>query len=192
MSVRDRREREYAHRHQLIIDTARGLAEAEGWAAVTTRRLADTIEYSQPVLYSHFKGKEAIVGAVALQGFDELATALRKARETTDGSGAALRRVAHAYTDFALANPALYEAMFVLPSDLRFGLPETPPVLSTAFHELRSAVVEAAGDPDADTCTEVVWSALHGLVSLFRSGRLRPSQHAERLDLLLDRFSPAR
>jgi AcrR family transcriptional regulator len=31
---------------------------------VTTRRLADRIEYSQPALYSHFEGKDAIVSAV--------------------------------------------------------------------------------------------------------------------------------
>jgi hypothetical protein len=34
----------------LIITTARKLAEAEGWDAVTTRRLSSQIEYSQPVL----------------------------------------------------------------------------------------------------------------------------------------------
>jgi Bacterial regulatory proteins, tetR family len=37
----------------LIITTARKLAEAEGWDAVTTRRLSSQIEYSQPVLYKH-------------------------------------------------------------------------------------------------------------------------------------------
>src|SRR6478672_1548091 len=53
---RQRRERELAQRRQLIIESARELAEAEGWSAVTTRRLADKIEYSQPVLYQHFAG----------------------------------------------------------------------------------------------------------------------------------------
>src|SRR5688500_690941 len=79
--VQQRRERERAQRHQLIISTARELAEAEGWDAVTIRRLADRIEYSQPVLYSHFADKGAIIDAVALQGFAELATALRSAGE---------------------------------------------------------------------------------------------------------------
>ncbi|WP_242889835.1 TetR/AcrR family transcriptional regulator [Actinomadura litoris] len=190
MSVRERREREYAHRHQLIIDTARRLAETDGWSAVTTRRLADTIEYSQPVLYSHFKeGKDAIVGAVALQGFDELAALLREARESTDEPGTALHRVAHAYTEFALANPALYDAMFMLSSTLRFGEADTPAVLEAAFQELYSAVAEVTGGKDLETCTEAIWSALHGLVTLLRSGRLRPGHHAARLDLLLDRFT---
>ena len=59
-AIRERRERERAQRHQLIIAAARDIAEAEGWDAVTTRRLAEHVEYSQPVLYSHFNGKEAI------------------------------------------------------------------------------------------------------------------------------------
>jgi hypothetical protein len=56
-----RRARERAARHALIIQTARQIAETDGWDAVTTRRLAETIEYSQPVLYSHFANKDAIV-----------------------------------------------------------------------------------------------------------------------------------
>ncbi len=35
---------------------------------MTTRRLADRIEYSQPALYSHFEGNDAIMTAVALEG----------------------------------------------------------------------------------------------------------------------------
>ena len=64
----------------MIVNAARELAEAEGWESVTTRRLADRIEYSQPVLYSHFEGKDAIVTAVALEGYGELATLLHTAR----------------------------------------------------------------------------------------------------------------
>jgi AcrR family transcriptional regulator len=49
MAIEDRRERERAARRRLIVTTARMLAEAEGWDAVTTRRLSTEIEYSQPV-----------------------------------------------------------------------------------------------------------------------------------------------
>ena len=91
MPATARRDRERAQRHQMIITAARELAEAEGWDAVTTRRLAERIEYSQPVLYSHFDGKDAIVRAVAIQGFEELADHLRRARLGADGSEAGLR-----------------------------------------------------------------------------------------------------
>jgi len=81
MTSQDRKERERAQRRQIIIDAARELAEVEGWESVTTRRLADRIEYSQPVLYSHFGGKDAIVSAVALEGFGELGALLHQARK---------------------------------------------------------------------------------------------------------------
>src|SRR5215831_18874246 len=107
MAVQHRRARERAQRHQLIIHTARELAETDGWDAVTTRRLAETIEYSQPVLYSHFANKDAIVAAVAIDGFTELAERLHQARRSGTDQQQALARVAQAYLDFGLANPAL-------------------------------------------------------------------------------------
>ncbi|MBW8802118.1 MAG: helix-turn-helix transcriptional regulator, partial [Streptomyces sp.] len=85
MSVQERKQRERADRERLIVATARELAEQQGWDAVTTRRLAERIEYSQPVLYSHFRGKREIIGAVALQGATELATAVRAATSAADG-----------------------------------------------------------------------------------------------------------
>jgi AcrR family transcriptional regulator len=54
MTVAERRQRDRARWQRAIITAARQMAEAEGWDAVTIRRLADRIDYSQPVLYSHF------------------------------------------------------------------------------------------------------------------------------------------
>lgn len=88
MTIRTRRERERAEREQLIVTAARKLAESEGWSAVTTRRLASEVEYSQPVLYSHFKGRDAIMAAVAVEGCGELATALRRLAPRRRTSGA--------------------------------------------------------------------------------------------------------
>src|SRR3982751_4489880 len=105
MSVQERRERERAHRERLIITTARDLAEAEGWDAVTTRRLAESIEYSQPVLYSHFKGKDAIMAAVAVDGFAELAAGLQAARTGSAAARPALAAVVSAFADFADRHP---------------------------------------------------------------------------------------
>jgi AcrR family transcriptional regulator len=185
MVIERRRARERAARQQLILQTAREIAETDGWDAVTTRRLAETIEYSQPVLYSHFANKDAIVAAVAIQGFTELAERLYHARQTAADNQQALARVAQAYLDFGLANPALYDAMFRLDIGLAFGQSEAPQPLHAGFDELRAVVTPLAGDRDLDTFTEVFWSALHGMVSLTRAGRLRESQAALRLPMLL-------
>jgi AcrR family transcriptional regulator len=177
MATQDRKQRERAARHALILTAAREIAEAEGWDAVTTRRLADTVEYSQPVLYSHFAGKDAIVAAVALDGFATLAGLLRE--------GADARGVAQAYLDFARAHPALYDAMFAEPTSLAFASAETPPALREGFAELQ----RVAGD---ETGAEVFWSTLHGLATLERGHRLRPEHAAERLDRLIETWAASR
>ena len=116
-----RRERERAQREKLIITAARELAEAEGWQAVTTRRLAERIEYSQPVLYSHFKGMDAIMAAVAVEGFADLADELRAARTAAPDTHRALAAVSAVYTAFADRHPAVYDAMFGQTVDLPFA-----------------------------------------------------------------------
>ncbi|WP_431679741.1 TetR/AcrR family transcriptional regulator [Kitasatospora sp. KL5] len=188
MAVQQRRERERSERHRLIISAARELAEAEGWGAVTTRRLSERVEYSQPVLYSHFKGKDAIVAAVAVEGFGEIAEELRRARTAQASPRAALGALADAYLEFARAKPAVYAAMFVREIDVEFGSAATPAPLKAAFGELLGAVepLAAARNADPEALTEVFWSALHGLATLEEGHRLRPGAHRTRVDLLID------
>jgi AcrR family transcriptional regulator len=192
MAIEDRRERERAARRRLIVTTARKLAEADGWDAVTTRRLSTEIEYSQPVLYKHFTGMEQIAEAVAVEGFGELADVIRAARSRAGTASDALTHIAHAYVDFAHDNPAVYDAMFTRATTLRFAAQDTPAQLDAAFAELRHAVGLAAYEQDADTLTEVFWAALHGLVTLSRAGRLRPGYDSERLQLLVNQFTRRR
>jgi AcrR family transcriptional regulator len=186
MSVADRRLRQRAQRHDLIVAAARDLAEAEGWEAVTTRRLAELVEYSQPVLYSHFAGKEAIVRAVAIEGFADLAVQLRQARLAVDQPALALRAVCGAYLAFAAARPALYEAMFVLPIDVKFASDDTPSPLKAGFAELVAALAPF-GAP-SDLRAEVAWAALHGLAVLRRGGRIPPEAQEARIDLLVSQI----
>ncbi|WP_199442779.1 TetR/AcrR family transcriptional regulator [Umezawaea beigongshangensis] len=186
-ALSERRERDRAHRHRLIVTAARELAETEGWEAVTTRRLAERVEYSQPVLYSHFNGKDAIVGAVALDGFGELAAHLRRARQDAPAPGGALRAVCRAYLAFAAERPALYQAMFVLPTDLAFAHAETPPPLRAAFDEFVRCFHR--DDERRELFAEVVWSALHGMAVLSDGGRIPADGQEERLDLLVAGFA---
>ena len=189
MPIEDRRARERDARRRLIVTTARQLAEAEGWEAVTTRRLSAEVEYSQPVLYAHFANMDQLAQAVAIEGFGDLAEALHTARAGTATTTDALRQLSHAYVDFARQNPALYDAMFTRSTTLHFGAEDTPPELEAAFTELRNTVSALAEHHDADILAEVLWSALHGLVTLTRNGRLRPSYDADRVDLLVDQLA---
>ncbi len=185
----ERRVREQAARERLIVDTARSIAEAEGWDAVTTRRLSAEIEYSQPVLYKHFAGKDQIAEAIAVEGFRELADALRASRTSAEAPEESLTRMAHTYLDFACANPVIYELMFVRGTTLKFATDDIPAPVSAGFAELREGISAVAPDQDPDTLSEVFWAALHGLASLGRSDRLRPQYAAERIRLLVEQFS---
>jgi len=183
LGIAERKGRERAEREYRIVAAARVIAEREGWDAVTVRRLAEEIEYSQPVLYSHFKNREAIVAAVAVEGFQEITIALREAASGSTGQRNALKNVAMAYLAFASSRPALYEAMFVLPTNLRFAEAETRPELRAAFEALAAVVTPFCVDV-ADV-TETFWAALHGLAELERSGRIRPTARGERIALVI-------
>ena len=182
-------DRERARREQLIVTFARGLAEAGGWDAVTMRRLAERVEYSQPILYSHFKSRADIVQAVALEGFAELADQLRGARTGARSPAAALHALAAAYLRFAQSQPAVYDAMFVMPVDLPFAVADTPAAPRSGFAELLTALTPLAAGRDLDTLAEVTWSALHDLAALARSNRLRASHQQARLDLLVEQLT---
>src|ERR1700738_4573894 len=184
MAIEDRRERERAARRRLIMNTARTLAEAEGWDAVTTRRLSTEIEYSQPVLYKHSTGMDEIAEALAVEGFGELADVLHTARVDAESAEHALTPIAHAYLDFARDNPALYDLMFTRTTTLRFAAGDTPLPLSRAFAALRDALAAIARDSDADTFAEVFWAALHGIATLARGQRLRPGAESDSAALL--------
>jgi AcrR family transcriptional regulator len=190
MSVQERKERERADRERLIVATARELAEQQGWDAVTTRRLAERIEYSQPVLYSHFRGKREIIGAVALQGAAEMAALLRAAARTGDGPRGRVGALARAYLDFAERNPAVYDAMFRLDGGLAFAQEDTPEPLQDAFAALLESLAEVAGDGVHPALfTEVFWAGLHGLATLTRAGRLPPEETERRTELLVERLA---
>jgi len=182
LGIEERKGRERAEREHRIVAAARVIAEREGWDAVTVRRLAEEIEYSQPVLYSHFENRDAIVAAVAVEGFRELAVALREAARGSTGRNA-LKNVTIAYLAFALRHPAVYEAMFILPTDLRFAEAETKPELRAGFESLAAVVTPFCAN--VAVVTETFWAALHGLAELERSGRIRPGARGERIALVV-------
>ncbi|WP_331742197.1 TetR/AcrR family transcriptional regulator (plasmid) [Streptomyces sp. NBC_00876] len=186
MTARERRLREQANRHQLILATAREMAEEEGWDNVTTRRLADRIEYSQPVLYQHFKNKDAIVHAVATEGFGELTAVLRAACPETGNPRDALHAVARAYAGFAARWPALYQAMLVIDTGEERSDEREPQPLLGVLAQIQQVVEPVAEDRDPRVLAEVVWSAWHGLVTLAGGGRLTVDGTDERLLMLTD------
>lgn len=169
---------------------ARSIAESEGWPAVTVRRLATAIGYSQPVLYQHFpKGRPSIVAAVARSGFAQLeqlvgSDSSDQPRASSD-EPRALADTARAYLTFAREHAALYAAMFEMPSLNRFASTQTPAELRSAFDAI--AALFGHGQ-EAETRAELFWSMLHGLAVLERDGRLPPERRDERIAQIVQIF----
>ncbi|MFT4234770.1 MAG: TetR/AcrR family transcriptional regulator [Microbacterium sp.] len=187
MADRTARQERNEQRRRRILDAAQERADSAGWAAVTTRHLADAIGYTQPVLYGHFPGgKEEIMRTLALEGFDELARRSRDALGSARGS-LAVQAVANAYLGFADEHPAVYEAMFSGEIGARFGEEGNEPELRAGFEALRSAI----GDDGDGSATEVFWAALHGICTLEHAGRMRPEHRAARIAELATRFRRA-
>jgi hypothetical protein len=128
------------------------IAEREGWDAVTIRRLAEEIEHSQPVLYSHFENR-----------FSGDHSSSSGSGKRFDRRRNALKNVAMAYLAFALRHPALYAAMFIFPTDLRFAEAGTRPELiyKGGFRSTcgsRNAVLRRSSCRDRDFLGSPSWA----------------------------------
>ncbi|MEU1312436.1 TetR/AcrR family transcriptional regulator [Streptomyces cinnamoneus] len=150
-----RRERERAEARTEILQAARELARAEGWEAVSMRRLADRIGYSANYAYRYFKGRDDILLAFVRDGFVRLAGSMRS-------SGTSLQAAAAAYLDFALDEPDLYQVMYGL------GGVHVPAADTVAEGDAVGAVVaDALGTTDPyDDRVARIWATAHGLAAL--------------------------
>lgn len=168
------RERRFREREREILRNAIELAESEGWDAVTTRRLAEAINYSQPVIYQHFANRDDLIRTIVLEGFKDLTKAIEGVKRRT--STAPLEDVCRAYIDFGKDHPRLYEAMFTNTTLLPFASGDTPPEMREAFGALSSLIEREAPGIDAESGAELFWACCHGLVTLRSSGRIPPER----------------
>jgi AcrR family transcriptional regulator len=167
-----------------IIDVSRAIIEDEGLEHLTIRRIAETINRTQPAVYQHFAGKDEILAAVIVEGFVALVESLKRAAK---GEKPSLTAIASAYVRFGLERTKLYEVMFVAPPVIAFAVDDTPMPAQIAFQIFATAVAESGLEStQVGTVTEVVWAALHGLVMLSITKRLRPGRalHRARLEQL--------
>ena len=104
------------------IAAARAIVVADGHEALSLRRVADTVGVAHRSLYNHFEDREALLDAVAEEGFGDFAAELRGAKTSDD--------YVRAYITFALMNPRLYALMASRPHDMM----KFKPSLQRAVH----------------------------------------------------------
>lgn len=170
MGIAERKEREKEDVRRKILDAAHHLFEAHGYENVTMRAVADAIEYSPTTIYHHFENKDALVEALCFEDFERLTSAMNRGPLPKDPVER-LKALGRAYVAFGLANPNHYRFMFMTGGDWKNHAkdPGTPP--SQSYAVLREVVVQAMEEgyfkkADVDLISQVVWSAIHGVVSL--------------------------
>ena len=176
MGITERRERERKEVREKILDAARELFVAEGYEAVTMRKVAEKIEYSPTAIYFHFRDKEALMRELCDADFAALSAEFQKIGRIPDPIER-LRRIGRAYVGFAVAFPNHYRLMFMTPhpvakcSDERQAIRGNPEQDAYAFLKVTVEESIATGRlkpefADPELVSQMVWSGVHGVVSL--------------------------
>lgn len=152
-------------RGELVRAAATLVERAGAVEAVTLRAVAREAGVSAPAVYGHFADLEALLDAVVDEGFDRLGAAIAEAVAPLDDAGERLVAGCRAYVAAGLAAPARYRAMFG-PRRVRGG--EAFGLLVDAVRACVAAGRSDSADPAADAA--LLWTALHGLVTLRAAG----------------------
>src|ERR1700686_452365 len=107
-------QRPYHHgnlREALLQGAVRVIAES-GPAAFTLREVARRTGVSHNAPYRHFRDKDALLAAVATEGFRKLTQAMRAAGAQPANALDKLKQSGLAYVHFAVRNPEHFTVMF--------------------------------------------------------------------------------
>lgn len=193
MGILERKEREREEMRNLILKTANRLFAENGFEKVSMRNIADAIEYSPTTIYLYFKDKNTLFYALHLEGFKMLATEFMPLQEIKDPMER-MYQMGLRYIRFAIENPDYYRLMFLVKDPL--CTPETDEKWEAghnahAFLEQVVAECQAAGYMQGITMRSaalMIWSFVHGLVSLQVCDRMKLYQEVEREQYITDAF----
>jgi AcrR family transcriptional regulator len=178
-----------------LVRAGRTILEKDGLAALSLRRVARTAGVSPAAPYHHFADKQALLDAVATQGFDALTSAMQTRMAQATDPHARLDASGVGYVVFAVENPALFRLMF---GARERELSRNAPLIKAgerAHHVLQAAVAEISPDGKASplVCLRL-WALVHGIAKLILEGGVKPADYSvtsfEALTLRLLRSGP--
>lgn len=161
-----------------LLEAAAASIETVGVEALSLRQLARNAGVSHAAPSRHFRDKQALLDALAEDGFNRLTAFLQEATHENATTPAAVRRrfdeLARSYVTFALAQPTLLSLMFGLKHS-----PDARAELLAAGHasmELTMRIIVAAqeagaiapGDPHRIAL--VAFATFHGIATLSSGG----------------------
>ena len=154
---RDRRRDRHEATKQEILETAWSMVRADGLAALSLRALAHAVDMEPQSLYTYFASKNAIYDCMFADGNQDLARRFAEA-EIPDEPRGALRAIAALFLEFAAADQARYQLMFLRTIP---GFQPSPDSYARAVEVLTSVrtILTRAGlrdDADFDLWTSLV------------------------------------
>ena len=174
-----RRERERNEMTERIMDVAREMFVRDGYEAVTLRKIALSIEYSQGIIYQYFKDKQALVRAIIRRDSEDLRQHLGECLILEDPVEQ-LVEMARRYVTWGVAHPNHYHLMLLPPPawgayDRELQEPAesyTPleqELLSVLYAAVKIAIEhgrlkEKYSEPALVAAT--LWAGVHGVVLL--------------------------
>jgi len=186
-------------RREEILQAAKELFLEQGYDATTIRRIADRVGVSAPALYLYFQDKEQMMLALCDQTFGHLIQAISEIEKTVADPRQRIRQFGEAYLKFGLQHPDEYRLIFLgsnIPESVRkvgHRMPTDDPTRpgvggAIVFQRLVAILTDAetAGlklNYPADTCAELCWMGIHGLVSALI---LKPEFPWSNRDLLIE------
>ena len=175
-----KQKRTYHHgdlRAGLIAETIKMIGEGE-FSKITMRQLAERLSVSRTAPYRHFSDKEALLVAVAEEGFLRLCERIRPIQATyANEPKEQLIQLGVEYMLFAIDNGAHYKLMFGDNAINYQGYPKVMAAGQQAFRVLLDSVrlCQQAGvvrDEDSMQLTYLIWASGHGFAKLVIAGHI--------------------
>jgi AcrR family transcriptional regulator len=168
----------HGHLRQALVDQAVQTIRADGVEALTLRDVGVQLRVSRTALYRHFADKQALLAAVATEGFRAFRIALSTAWEGAGRGRAGFLAQGGTYIRFALDNPSHYRVMFGGYVSKDDGESEFAREGEAAFRVLVDALIELQQQGlvrpgDALQLALFVWASVHGTAMLAIGGQLR-------------------
>ena len=164
-----------------LLAAAEAVLIREGPGGLTVRAVAAEAGIAPMGVYNRLGGKDGLVDALLIRGFDRL----RAACDATAGPDATARffDAGRRYREFALANPHFYAIMFEDAIPHMFDNPEVAEHAEAAFNALvrvveLTAAAGAIAAPDPVEVAQQIWSAIHGAVALELKGLIQTEDPA--------------
>lgn len=169
-----------------LIQAGIEILSKEGIQALSLRSVAKRAGVSHAAPYAHFADKQALIAAIAAEGYKKLYHRLSSAQQAEAEPLPRLTATAHAYLQFALDEPDHFRITFAGVVEAEQNYPEYVEQSKQCFGlvvEVVAACQEKGlfAEKDTQLVAVSVWSCIHGFVQLLLSNQLPSaltSQHS--------------